>query len=747
VSNRTLIVLVAIAAALFAFIYFYDRDRMTTSELEGRKDRVFVEFKPELVEALEIQGAAGEKISLVRSADVEGTSAGAEREWRIEAPRKLKADGSAVREVLSALDFLIKQRVVVGAGERGKPQYGFGTPAVRASFTIGGAKTSFVVGSQKGSGDTVYLAVDGRSDELYAVEVDFRESLDKRLDDLRDKHLVEGSLDDAIAIEVDRGAGKLSLARDDEAGPWRISLEGAEMLAADDQVAALLADVAGLLAQEFVADGADGASLGKYGLDAPTAGVAIRRASGKDVELLVGKPCPGDGRVHAAVKGSGTIACVADGIGEALARPAARFTETRPLVFAQDGIETVKITRGGASLVLERDADAGWKAAGHEGVAIDPDAVAELLGALREPRAKEALPGAEAIAGLGPVTASVELVQEAGRGPLRLDVFAADPKAVAGGGQRARRGGEEGVLVFAADPFASLRAELLAYRERKIVNGLADEAEELEIEGPAAQGLVREGGVWRLEAPFETGADATAARNAARLVAEVEVERYVAERAEEAHGFAKPYAKVTARFAARPGGARDAGPATAGKSATLEIGAGAAPDGSRFARFQGGDGLVFVLKKEKIDAITVPLVARDLIALEAGDLAKVTIHANGGSLTALREGGSWKAEGDAADAAALDRPLGELGSIRTIRGASFGPAVGFEAPVLRLEAWTRKQIEGGAAPTVLLFGSKTADPKEDGYTARREGVDVTVIVPSRLVDEIVALVPAAPSAS
>jgi hypothetical protein len=93
------------------------------------------------------------------------------------------------------------------------------------------------------------------------------------------------------------------------------------------------------------------------------------------------------------------------------------------------------------------------------------------------------------------------------------------------------------------------------------------------------------------------------------------------------------------------------------------------------------------------------------------------------------------------------RLFGELGAIRTIRGAAFGPAAGFEAPALRLELWTQKQLDGNAAPTVLLFGAKTADAKEDGYTARKEGLGVTVIVPARLVDELIALVPAPPPAS
>ena len=745
-SNRTVIALVAIAAALFAFIYFYDRDQMTTGELEGRKDRVFVEFKIDLVDSVELQGGSGQKITLVRAAKAEGGVA--DDEWRIEAPRALAADGAAVREVLSALDFLVKKRVVRGAGERDKPQYGLKKPAVSASFTMGGVKTSFMVGSGEGSGETVYLAVDGRPEELYAVEKELRDSLDKGLDDLRDKHLVDGSLDDAIGIEVAGAAEPLKLERADKAGPWRIERGGAEMLAADDQTAGLLADVSGLRAEEFVADGAADSGLAQYGLDAPVHRVSVRRDGGKAVELLIGKPCPGEGRVYATIRGSGTIACVADDIATSVARPAARFAEMRPLVFTEDEIEKIVVSRGGASIALERDADKGWLAAGHKDVAIDPDAVADVFGALRGTRAKDVVAGADAVASLGAPEAKIELVKEAGGGSLKLDVFAADPKAEAGAGQRARRGGENGVLVFETDLLSKLSADLLAYRERRVVNGPPEDVVALQIEGPAAQKLEIKDGVWRLTAPLEVAADATAARDAARSVAEIEVEKFVAARAEPAHGFGAPYAKVTARIAppAKKGGA-DAGTEAAEKPVTLEIGAIASADGSRFARVTGGDGLVFVLKKEKVDLVTLPLVARDLLEVEANDLTKVAVTANGATLTAVRDGEEWKAEGAATDPTQLKRMIGELGSIRTIRGAAFGPAVGFEAPALRLELWTQKQLDGNAAPAVLLFGAKTADAKENGYTARKQGLDVTVIVPARLVDDLIALVPAPPPAS
>jgi hypothetical protein len=743
VSNRTVIALVAIAAALFAFIYFYDRDRMTTGELEGRKDRVFVEFKPDAVDAIEIRGSSGERIALAREARAAG--AAIEDAWRIEAPQKLRADGAAVRELLSALDFLVKRRVVVGAGERDKPQYGLKVPAISVSFTIRGAKTSFGIGSGKGSGDTIYVAVDGRPDELYAVEKEFRDSMDKKLDDLRDKHLIAEALDGAVGIEVARSGEPLSLSRTDGRGPWRMARGGAQMLAADDQAAAILADLGNLRAEEFVADGAAEKELARYGLDAPNYRVSVRLPAGKTTGLLVGKACPSAGRVYATVQGSGTVACVADGIAATLGRPAARFAETRPFVFADDEIEKIAVSKGGASIAFARDPEKGWVATGSKDVAIDPGAVADLLEALKETRAREVIAGADAVAGLGAPAATVELVKEAGGGSLKLDVFAADPKA-ASGGQRARRVGEDGVLVFDADLLAALPADLLAYRERKIANGLADDVVAIQIEGPAAQKLERKDGVWRLVAPLAVDADATAARGAAQLVAEVDVDKYAAERAEPAHGFAAPYAKISARFSKPPAAAKDAGPKDGEKSVTLEIGAPAAPDGSRFARLAGGDGLVFVLKKEKIDLVTVPLVARDLLAVEATDLVKIGLTAKGATLTATREGETWKAEGGAADSGQLGRLFGELGTIRTIRGASFGPAAGLEAPALKIEAWTQKQLDEKAAPTVLVFGAKLADPKEDGYTARKEGVAVTVIVPSRLVDDLIAIVPAAPPA-
>lgn len=738
-SNRTVIVIVAVAAALFAFIALYDRGRMTTGELEGRKDRVFADLRTDLVEAIEIRGSSGEKIALVREARRDG--ADADPGWRITSPRELPADGAAVREILSALDFLVKKRVVIGAGERDKPQYGLAKPAVIASFTARGATTAFRIGTGEGAGDTVYVAVDGRGDELYAVEKDFSGSMDKGLDDLRDKHLVPGSLDGAVGLEIARAGEPISAARKGADDPWRISRGGVEMLAAGDQIASLLADVANVRAEEFVADGAGDGALAQYGLDAPSYRITIRPAKGEPTKLLLGKPCPEEGRVYAAVEGSGTVACVPDDIATSAGRPASRFAETRPLAFAEDEVEKLSLSRGGASLTLERDEEKGWIASGRADVAIDGDAVAGVLRALRETRAEEAIPGAGGASPLGAPALTVTLSLEAGRGELGLDVFEADAKAEKPG-QRARRRGEDGVLRFGADLLAALPSSLLAFRDRTLRHGDAQDVVALEITGPAAQRLERKDGVWKLVSPISVDADAAAARSAAELVAQARVERFDAERAAPVHGLAAPWAKVTARF--EKGSPEDgaAGKAAGGGPATLEIGAPAGEDGSRFARFAGGDGLVFVLKKESVALAAQPLVARDALSIDPSGLAKIGVTAGGGSFTAVRSGDEWKVDGAPVDAGQLKRAIGELGAIRAIRGEAFGAPAGFDAPALKVEAWTQEQLDGGAPPDVLSFGAKTADAGEDGYTARKSGVDVTMVVPARLVNELIALVPA-----
>ena len=58
-GNRTTIVILAVAAALVGFIFFFERETMTTSEREERADRVFGEFRRDRVDGLKVRGTGG----------------------------------------------------------------------------------------------------------------------------------------------------------------------------------------------------------------------------------------------------------------------------------------------------------------------------------------------------------------------------------------------------------------------------------------------------------------------------------------------------------------------------------------------------------------------------------------------------------------------------------------------------------------------------------------------------------------
>ena len=102
-SNKTVIVILVVAAVLVGFIFLFERDTLTTSEQMARKGRVFTDFKKETITSFALKGISGQEIVLKKVSSPTDT----EETWRITAPRTLDADNSEVREILSALDFLL----------------------------------------------------------------------------------------------------------------------------------------------------------------------------------------------------------------------------------------------------------------------------------------------------------------------------------------------------------------------------------------------------------------------------------------------------------------------------------------------------------------------------------------------------------------------------------------------------------------------------------------------------------------
>jgi len=724
-KNRTVLILLGIAVVLLTFILFVERDSMTTDELAGRKDRVFVEFRREAVEALAIRGASGEQVELKRAAP----SAEDDESWKIVAPRELAADDAAVRSVLSAIDFLLKDRTVRGEDVAVDPTYGLVEPRVTASYTIRGRETGFAIGAETKDGKKVYVSLADEPDEFYAVEKDFFDSMNVGLDELRDKHLVSGSLNDAVGVRVERAGGQLDLARQPGAA-WTVVKDGERVAAAADQIGELLSALGNLKAASFVADGVADQALAEYGLDAPARAITITLpGDGDPLRVLFGEPCSGERLVHATVGGSGTVACVADDAVQLLDRPPERFCEMRAAAFRDEDVSKISIARGGAELVLERDDDLRrWTLVGEGAPDVEQAAVDELLAALRETRATRLEVGDEALAGLADPTAQITLELEAQEAPISLSLWS----AAAPGEELLRRGEERAVLRLGGKLLDLVSADPLAFRSRTIENGERDDVVALEIRGPIDQRLVRDGDDWNLVEPIGVAGDGASARELAGMLSELQAVRYAATAAAPEHGLAKPWAVVTATYVDEKQ-TEDGKDRTGERKLVLEIGAEADP-GTRYARVRGGDGAVLVLGEKYLTAVSRPLAARDLLQVDDGALARIEIRRGERVIVADRGDDGWTSREGGASPETLGRLAADLGAVKAIR------AVGFDLPTegaaeLTVRTWTRQQLDDDK-PATLRIGGPTDDPDEHGRLAWRDGLALTFALPARLAGDV-----------
>jgi hypothetical protein len=727
--NRTVVVVLVLALLLVGFIVLFERDMMTTSEIEERRNNVFKHFKRDLVESLTVRGAGGEEISVERAAADET----AEEKWRITSPKVLDADDSEVRSILSAIDYLLIGRTVKGKDTKSDARFGLSNPRVKASFTIRKKKTSFGIGSDA-TGDKVYVAVDGDEEEIFAVDKEFLGSLDKALDDLRSKKLVAETMADAVEIEVQRREESYKLKREKDS-PWRIDMAGSWILAAEDQVGELLRTVGDLKAEKFIADDVKDDDLDRWGLADGLRSVTITVPDGEKTEVRIGTACPSEeNQVYVYVAGSGSVVCADDGFVPVLERPKARLEEKRPAVFQDEDVTRIALDRGGKTLTLERKEDA-WKLADKEGPALDAGAVAELLKALRETRAVEIEVGEAAVSGLGEPIASVAMSIAEDSSPVKLGLFKSEKEDT----DLVRRDGEAAVLAVSKDLLEKVSSDVLAFRERKIANGDKYDVERMQIRGAAGQVLEKKDGSWMLVEPLQTAADGTAARELAGLIAEIEAKRFAAAEAAPMHGFEKPFAVVTASFA-KEEEVEQGKDKTGSKEVVLEIGA-IEKGAERFARLKGDDKTVFVVSEEYEHAVSSPMIARDLFQINETEIKQLSFAVGAKEQVFKHNGELWSGpDGVEIDSAEIKRILADLGGLKTLRAVSFGTQkAAFGATTLVLKSWTTEQLEKGE-PSAMTIGQKSDKAEEDGYFARLEGLDATFALPARVIDELVAFI-------
>jgi len=252
----------------------------------------------EKVTGISIESTGDDVIRLVRE----------EGAWQLAAPFVAPADGTAVDAILTLLEKLEADEVVVETTDD-VAQYGLAAPGRTVTVTVEGEDAPRVVafGDPTPGGSAVYARTPS-SPRVYTVASYVESSLDKEPFDLRDRDLLHVERGDVRILEVAGPEGDYALARTDT-GDWAFTAPLATR-AGRWAVDGLLGTLESLRMESVAAEGAE--SLAPYGLDRPVRSVHLVLSDGTTRTLEIGGPVgDGDeGERHAREKGSSLVAVI-----------------------------------------------------------------------------------------------------------------------------------------------------------------------------------------------------------------------------------------------------------------------------------------------------------------------------------------------------------------------------------------------------------------------------------------------------
>jgi hypothetical protein len=236
VNPRTTGILFLVAAALAAFVYFYEiRGEEGRREAEEAEKRLFTGFDADGVEAIALT-------------TTDGTSLRAERReggWEIVAPIVFPGDAFAFDAMASALAQITSETAI--EDPQGPSVYGLDADEREVRFWVGGEERALRVGDKTPLGGNSYVSVVGESG-VYTVPTYRVNSFAKAFDDLRDKRVLDFDREAVTRIEASWPDGRVVLERGD-AG-WRLVLPVTGP-ADEEVVGRLLSDLSFLRASGF----------------------------------------------------------------------------------------------------------------------------------------------------------------------------------------------------------------------------------------------------------------------------------------------------------------------------------------------------------------------------------------------------------------------------------------------------------------------------------------------------------------
>ena len=208
---RGLLIAIVVLAALAATLYWSDHRKSSAEAAKPAAGAApsILKLDENSITKLELKKKDAPAILLTKSG----------ADWKIAEPKPFRADQSAVSGVLSTLSPLNSERLV----DEKTPdvqRYGLDHPSLEVDVTEKDNKTQrLLLGDDTPAGSAVYAALAG-DPRVFTIAAYHRSSLDKSVNDLRDKRLLTVSPDKVSRLEIAGKNGNIEFGRNKD--EWQI---------------------------------------------------------------------------------------------------------------------------------------------------------------------------------------------------------------------------------------------------------------------------------------------------------------------------------------------------------------------------------------------------------------------------------------------------------------------------------------------------------------------------------------------
>jgi len=213
--GRGLLIATVLFAALAGVIYWSNKQK-AKEESAPPKDtetKILSVLQPDIAK-IELKKRDGQDVVLEKSGD----------KWRITAPEAFNADQEAVNSLVASLSPLNADSVVEQKASDLAP-FGLAQPAETLVIAGKGGKTqTLLIGDEAPTGGQVYAKAEG-DPKIYALASYARGSLDKSVNDLRDKRLLTFDQNSLARVELISKGQDVEFGKNNQ-GDWQILKPG-----------------------------------------------------------------------------------------------------------------------------------------------------------------------------------------------------------------------------------------------------------------------------------------------------------------------------------------------------------------------------------------------------------------------------------------------------------------------------------------------------------------------------------------